>query len=103
MQDAANSEFVVRKNFRRAFHREITHADDPFGAQNIRRFPQMRITRREERGSLGGWELVGRAIAATRFHEGQRAIIHDEMFREKVFWIAKTFGEQIPQAPAADF
>jgi len=52
MQNLADARRRIGDYFTRAFCREITHPDEPCGFQDANNFPQMFITRREQRRPL---------------------------------------------------
>src|SRR4051812_32036884 len=62
----------------------------------------MLVTDTEKSRTLNGRQLIGSAVAAALFEEGERAIVDDEVFAEKFRRGAKTFGEQAPEPFAAD-
>src|SRR5437867_3382520 len=62
----------------------------------------MAVASGEQRVDFGAGKFVGRAVEAALFHERQRAVVHDKMFRKEIWRVAESLREQSPQALTAD-
>ncbi len=100
MQNASNLRWAIWKNFCGPLECKIANTNQPFWFQCARDFPQMPIACGEERHSFRRWQFVRRAIASAAFHEGERAIVQNEMRSEKFFAVpkrsAKSFQRRWP-------
>src|SRR5947207_10124282 len=103
MQNAHDLWSSIGENLLRAFHREVTDADEPFGLKRDDDFAQMLIANLKEPRPLVRRQFVRRAVAAAFFHEDERAVVNDKMFGEEFFRGAETFAKQLPQTLPADF
>ena len=96
MQNPAETDLSTGRNLPGAFKGKIADCDKPFRFQDANNFPQMIITRGEQRRPLICRQFVGRSIAPALFTKGEWAIIHHHVFLEEFLGGTKAFREQSP-------
>ncbi len=80
---------------------KFADAHDPFGSEQFNDAAQVSVARCEKGVLLRTGEFVWSSVASAVFHECQRAIVHDDVFPEKILRHSKSPGKQTPESPAA--
>ena len=103
VEDFSDADVHSTERLGGAFFGEAADGDEPLGLEDFHDAAEVRVARGHQRGGLGGGEFVGGAIAAGVFHEGERAVVDDEVVGEKFFRCGEAFTEESPKAASADF
>lgn len=96
MQDAAKAELFLSEDVLGTLRGEIADTHQPFRLKNADELPQVFVAHCEQGGAFCGQQFVRGTVSSAMLEESQRAIVHDEMFVEKLFRAPESFGEQSP-------
>ena len=96
MQDAAEAELLVREYVLGTLRGEVADTNQPIRLKNADELPQVLVAHREQSRPFCARQFVRGTIPSAMLEESQWAIVHDEMFVEKLLRAAESFGEQSP-------
>ena len=103
VEDFSDADVDAVQRLGGAFFGEAADGNEPFGFEDFHNAAQVGVTRGHQRSGLGGGEFIGGAVAAGVFHEGEWAVVDDEVVGKKFFRGGEAFAEQAPKATSADF
>src|SRR5205823_5028706 len=90
VEDGADDAVVVVKGGARPVHREGSDTDDESRPKDLHGVTERCVAGSEQRALFRGRQLVRRQILATRFDEGERAVVQDEIVLEEALRGAET-------------
>ena len=102
MQNFPDAGRRLWKKYLRAVRGKGPNPDNPFGLEDRHHSAQMAVAGSAKRGGRNGGKFVGRKVAPNRIEECERAVVHDEMLRKKVFRGSESFRKQTPEPPPTD-
>jgi hypothetical protein len=96
MQDAAKAELFLSEDVLGTLRGEIADTHQPFRLKNANELTQVFVAHCKQGGAFCVQQFVRGTVPSAMLEESQWAIVHDEMFVEKLLRVAESFGEESP-------